>query len=304
MQILLPPSPASAHAARVAVSEFLVSLGRADLVDDVLLVATELVVNAVMHARTEMSLSVERAGGGVKVAVTDGSNVLPGWAPSSPTATSGRGLLLVVRLSHSWGVDPMPTGGKRVWAELDAAARDPDPSGPDDLLDLWSEEPWPARPTSATSVEIDLDVDVQAMLHSRAHTEDLVRELQLTLLRMNTDMDTDADEVDAGSASAAQAAIVGLARRLDAANQDFHEARRQIFSQTVGAAKRRQSQVTLHLRLHPSDVARARRWIAALDEADELTSAGILLLPPFPPDMTAFRRKYIGSIIEELTVSA
>lgn len=290
MQVWLPPSPASARAGRAAVSDFLRGLGRADLADNAMLVTAELLANAVMHARTEMSLSIEPEGDGVRVAVTDGSDILPRWTPSSPTATSGRGLLLVAQLSSSWGVDPLPSGGKRVWAEFDAASVETDAGSPDDLLELWSDDPWPAPPVRDAGIEVTIDIDVQAMLDSRAHTEDLVRDLQLTLL----------DAADAGTTSAATTAVVRLARRLDSANQEFHEARRQIYDQTISAAKRRQTRTTLHLWLHRSDSGRARRWLAALDEADELTAAGTLLLPPFPPDLTAFRRDYIRAIVQEL----
>ncbi len=222
MQVWLPPSSDSARAGRVAVSEFLTGLGRADLADKAMLVTAELLANAVMHARTEMSLSIEPAGDGVRVEVTDGSDILPRWTPSSPTATSGRGLLLVTRLSSSWGVDPLPSGGKRVWAKVNAAPVDADAGSTDDLLESWSDEPWPAPLVTDAGIEVGIEIDVQAMLDSRAHTDDLVRDLQLTLLDA-------ADAADAGTASAATTDVVRLARRLDLANQEFHEARRQIY---------------------------------------------------------------------------
>lgn len=292
MQVRLPLSPSSAYAARKAAAAFLARLGRDDLRDGVALVASELVANAVMHARTDMVLSVEPEGDGVRVAVTDGSEVLPRWTLASETATSGRGLLLVRRLSRHWGVDPLPDGGKRVWADIDAGSLDDDASSPDDLMELWSDEPWPAPSTEAaeTGVEVTLEIDVQAMLDSRAHTDDLVRDLQLTLL----------DAADEESASPASSAVVALARRLDAANDAFREARRQMFDQTVGAARRREAHTTLHLRLQPTDALAARRWLEALDEADAQTSAGDLLVPPFPAELVAFRRAYIGDLIAGL----
>lgn len=292
MQVQLPLSPSSAHAARVAASDFLARLGRSDLRDAVELIASELVANAVMHAHTDMSLSVDLADDGVRVSVTDGSEVLPRWTLTSATATSGRGLLLVKQLSRRWGVDLLPGAGKSVWAEVDATSVKDDSSSPDDLLELWSDESWPsdAEVEAEADVEVQIDIDVQAMLDSRAHTDDLVRDLQLTLL--------DAAETEAISAASEE--LVALAKRLDTVNEDFREARRQILNQTVAAAKRRQSQTTLHLRLHPSDLFLARQWLGALDEADALTAAGKLLLPVFPAELSAFRRRYIGDIIEQL----
>ncbi|WP_104435664.1 hypothetical protein [Kineococcus xinjiangensis] len=62
-------------------------MGRADLVDHATLVVCELVANAVMHTRTELDLSGEPAGADVRVAVSDGSPVLPRWTPASATAS-------------------------------------------------------------------------------------------------------------------------------------------------------------------------------------------------------------------------
>ncbi|MDP9395769.1 MAG: SpoIIE family protein phosphatase [Actinomycetota bacterium] len=298
MQVRLPLSPSSAYAARVAASGFLVELGRSDLRDAVALIASELVANAVMHAHTEMSLSVDLADDGVRVSVTDSSDVLPRWTLTSQTATSGRGLLLVKQLSRRWGVDPLPGGGKSVWAEVDATSVEDDSSSPDDLLEFWSDEPWPTDAVGEAEaevevVEIEIEIDVQAMLDSRAHTDDLVRDLQLTLL--------DAAEAERASASDE---VVALARRLDVANEDFREARRQILNQTVAAARRRTSRTTLRLRLHRSDLLLAGQWLEALDEADALTAAGKLLLPAFPSDLTAFRREYIGDITARLSDGA
>jgi hypothetical protein len=297
VHVRLPPSSESAHAARLAVADFLRRLDRADLVDDVSLMVTELVANGVMHARTEMSVAVEPAGAGVRVSVTDSSDILPRWTPSSPTATAGRGLRLVEQLSLRWGFEPLPGGGKRVWAEIDEPSSSGSQSSPDDLLDQWSEEAWPARAEGGTEVEAEVDVtvqiDVQAMLDSRAHTEDLVRDLQLTSL--DADTDTPAETT---------ATVVRLARRLDSANQEFHEARRQIYNQTISAGRDKRTQTTLHLRLHRSDAAPARRWLEALDEADALTAAGTLLLPPFPAELTAFRRRYIGAIVTQLDAAS
>lgn len=293
MQVRLRPLASSSSEGRVAVRDFLQGIDRMDLTPDILLVVSELVANAVMHARTPMTLTAETDGDGVRVAVADGSHVLPHWSPRSLTSMAGRGLPLIARLSRSWGVEPLPGGGKRVWATVDATSVLADPSSPEDLLELWADQPWPVEPVAARGVDVDLEVDVQAMLDSRAHTEDLVRDLQLTLLSVGSD-------VEAGLASEVDVTLVGLARQLDTANEQFHDARRQMFDQTVAAARRHEAHATLHLRLQPADATRARRWLAALDEADRLTDQGTLLLPAFPADMVAFRRRYIGCIVERL----
>jgi anti-sigma regulatory factor (Ser/Thr protein kinase) len=149
VHVRLSPASESAHAARVAVSDFLVRLGRADLVDDVTLIAAELVANAVMHARTEISLAVEGVRAGVRVTVVDGSDILPRWTPSSTTATAGRGLLLVEQLSARWGFDALPGGGKGVWAEIVAPSGEQARGSEDDLLALWARSRGPLTTSPA-----------------------------------------------------------------------------------------------------------------------------------------------------------
>jgi hypothetical protein len=74
------------------------------------LVASELVVNAVDHARTMMTLHVKRDARHLYVAVEDGS-------PTEPGKARGHGLSLVESLSAFWGSTTHP-GGKVVWAAL------------------------------------------------------------------------------------------------------------------------------------------------------------------------------------------
>jgi hypothetical protein len=74
------------------------------------LVASELVINAVDHARTMMTLHVKRDARHLYVAVEDGS-------PAEPGMARGRGLMLVDSMSEFWGSTTHP-GGKVVWAAL------------------------------------------------------------------------------------------------------------------------------------------------------------------------------------------
>jgi hypothetical protein len=200
---------------------------------------------------------------------------------------SGRGLLLVQRLSSDWGAD-VHRGGKTVWALIEQAAVVDGDSSVDDLLALWTadDETTPAGAPSHALVPVILAVDVAAMLDSRAHTEDLIRELQLIVSNEYTDR--------------APAAVVQLADRLAASTAAFHEGRRQILHQTLSAAQQGQGTVTLRLSLRPEDAEAAGQWLAALDEAEALTAQGVLLLPPFPPEMTEFRREYVTAIITRL----
>jgi len=78
---------------------------------------TELVTNAVEHARTPFTVTADLTGGRLRVEIRDGCTTQP-VARLSPSATdiSGRGLLIVASLADRWGVR-QAFGGKSVWFE-------------------------------------------------------------------------------------------------------------------------------------------------------------------------------------------
>jgi anti-sigma regulatory factor (Ser/Thr protein kinase) len=93
-------------------------------IDDIELLVSELVTNAVLHARSEARVTVDRVGDRIRVTVEDHSPVLPRLREYGPDAVTGRGVFLVDRLSNEWGVDASKDdGGKCVWFELVVAAK-------------------------------------------------------------------------------------------------------------------------------------------------------------------------------------
>jgi anti-sigma regulatory factor (Ser/Thr protein kinase) len=88
-------------------------------VDRAVLVASELVTNAIVHARTELRLRVELRGDLLHLAVRDGSpRLLRLVTVPDPEAEGGCGLWLVEQLARAWGVNRHPEGGKVVWCTL------------------------------------------------------------------------------------------------------------------------------------------------------------------------------------------
>jgi two-component sensor histidine kinase len=84
--------------------------------DTVLLLASELVTNAVRHAATPFELTVSVNGRGVVVAVVDQDRRHPPrLCDPGPDDTHGRGLRIVEELSESWGTEAMAGDAKRVW---------------------------------------------------------------------------------------------------------------------------------------------------------------------------------------------
>lgn len=106
------PLPGSADHVRQLLAAALVAWQPDSLVDAVRLVAGELVDNAVEHARTDVTVSVQRLPDGVLVRVHDRSAARP--QPASGEA--GHGLARVAALSEAWGVVEDGAGGKAVWA--------------------------------------------------------------------------------------------------------------------------------------------------------------------------------------------
>lgn len=97
-------------------------------VNDAQLVASELASNAVLHARTEIRLTLRSDGAAwVRIEVEDHNSRMPSQLACPTDATSGRGLAMVERLATSWGV-ARDGDGKTVWAELgDRGTTDPEP---------------------------------------------------------------------------------------------------------------------------------------------------------------------------------
>lgn len=120
--VRLPCDRQSARVARRFVSETLVSwLGPRDHHVAELLTG-ELVTNAVLHAHTEVGVSVSLARTVVRIAVEDGSDRRPEPVHAEELAGSGRGLQLVDDLADGWGVEATAGGGKSVWFVLDDGA--------------------------------------------------------------------------------------------------------------------------------------------------------------------------------------
>jgi anti-sigma regulatory factor (Ser/Thr protein kinase) len=70
--------------------------------EPVLLVAHELVTNAVEHARTPLHLAASFDGAEVVIEVHDQSPLEPRLQPFNPTAARGRGLQMVAALATRW----------------------------------------------------------------------------------------------------------------------------------------------------------------------------------------------------------
>jgi anti-sigma regulatory factor (Ser/Thr protein kinase) len=117
-ELSLPQTREAVRQARRFVSGLLASVGDETLVADAEIVAAELAANAVLHARSEFTVTLVPTQAGVRIAVRDSVPLLPQGA-TALMATPGHGLGVVAHLADRLAVQPVP-GGKVVWAELSA----------------------------------------------------------------------------------------------------------------------------------------------------------------------------------------
>ena len=110
--------------ARAFVRRTLISWEMPQLLHDAEVLASELITNAVLHARTAMRLTLSYGADGLRVSVYDENMRLPTVAGVPENATSGRGLLLVERMADSWGVE-QGSDGKTVWACIGCEPSEP-----------------------------------------------------------------------------------------------------------------------------------------------------------------------------------
>jgi anti-sigma regulatory factor (Ser/Thr protein kinase) len=122
VSLSLPANPSSATTARSEVTRCLSERVTTGTLDDVRLLLTELITNALRHADMspgdEIGVKAEVLDGTVRIEVSDPGRNGPVQVRAPGARGGGYGLFLVDRLTSQWGVDRQ--GGTTVWAELSA----------------------------------------------------------------------------------------------------------------------------------------------------------------------------------------
>lgn len=144
--------------ARRFVRDVLASWGADAAADDVVLLTSELVTNAIMHSGTETEVACALLPDAVQVEVVD--HYPTRWLPPPPEQVgqdreNGRGLQLTTAIALSWGVE-YTAQTKRVWFRVPAAGVAPAAGG-----SPAAEQPVPIEdetvPSPATLVRLELD---------------------------------------------------------------------------------------------------------------------------------------------------
>jgi len=114
-----PPPEQCVGEAREIARKTLADWGLIGLADEVTLIVSELMTNAVIHARSRIKLTLAVNGTHLSGEITDHG---PGWIPTAfpqiadVDSENGRGLGIVAALTHNWGAAPNLDGqGMRVW---------------------------------------------------------------------------------------------------------------------------------------------------------------------------------------------
>lgn len=124
-QVTMPAAERSPGLARRVARDALTSWRLTHLTDTAVLLISELVTNAVLHARTGgsgLALHLENHGAWLRIEVHDGD--VRGPEPRLPGTLdeSGFGYVIVDALADEWGVQET-VAGKAVWAELRTGQR-------------------------------------------------------------------------------------------------------------------------------------------------------------------------------------
>jgi hypothetical protein len=121
LTVALAPEPDAASLARTLVADACLAWRLPELLHPARRVMSELILNAVEHAGTDVVVTITRRGNRLHLAVSDGDPRLPRLrvpAPvrrGAPLDERGRGLQVVQAAATGWGTVRTPTG-KIVWA--------------------------------------------------------------------------------------------------------------------------------------------------------------------------------------------
>ena len=264
----LPPEPASASAARRLVAEAIepTPLAGSSVADTAILLVSEVVTNAVLHAGTAITVAVRVEPTSVRIEVRDGSVALPSRRRYDEDAATGRGLELVELLATSWGTE-QERNGKVVWFEVSA-----DPS--DGQTDHEHPEPVGAGGPMWTCVRF-LRLPTALLLAGLEYGDAALREMALLSI-------SNGDREDARRVSPIR---IDLGPMVTAVNGALDEGRLEI---------------DLELEFPPSAEQGAVERLAAVDEAERMAKDGSLLILPAVPELSACRRWLMGEINRQL----
>lgn len=282
----LAPEASSPGTARALLRDALVEAGQLRWLDAAELACTEVVTNAVLHARTPVALTVEVDPVQVRVEVRDGSPLLPLQTDYDDQATTGRGMALVAAITSEHGIQDAGPYGKTVWFSVTG---DPVEQSEDELLAAWLDASWDVGEPAAVPVPYPPTVRVRLLglpptlwLAARQHQDALLRELVLFLAEHErAGIDVSAADRAHTAVSTAVLAAVETAQATTAAG-----------AVPVGLPDPLPwvpARLDLELELAPDAADSFGALQDSLDAAEELAAGGSLFERPGLPEVVAVR---------------
>ncbi|GAA2725178.1 ATP-binding protein [Cellulomonas aerilata] len=274
-------------AARLLVRETLTDAGRPDCVPEAELACTELVTNVLLHAHTDLDLTVEVTDR-VRVAVRDFNPTLPLQRHYDVDATTGRGLGLVAMVSDEYGVADAGPGGKTLWFTTGTPVGQRPQGAP--RAD-WDSASWDldglavpsARSTATTTTTVRLlGLPSALWLVARQHHDAILRELAFYRTRHDVAVDLVAADRARFLVSNAAVAAIESTRGTDVPASTP-------LGPEAGSPASGPASLDLELQLPPDAGADVAALQHALDVAEHLARAGKLLTRPGRTDVVAVR---------------
>ena len=276
--------------------------GREQWAEAATLACTEIVSNVVLHAHTDLELTVEVFEEAVRVQVRDFNPALPVQRDYGEQALTGRGMALVAALATEHGIDDVGPDGKTVWFTV---AGDLTEQTDEQLLNAWDDASWdlgdllggsPLHPAQEVRTVHLPDLPPVLWLAAREHHDALVRELGLHLAQHGPgDLEVDVAATDRARSTVSCAVLEAVER-----------------AQRSGAAQRARptggsvplpdvpGRLDVELQV-PADLVPAYPVMQkTLDAAERLAAAGLLLSRPGLPEIVAVR----DWVCEQVTAQA
>ena len=240
------------------------------------LLTSELVTNAVLHAATEITVTVRSEPSCLRVEVADGDPQLPALKHYEGDAATGRGLSVVAALADTWGASRRGEG-KVVWFELgDAAAPEEEPVAGD---------PPVSHPDDDLVPMALLGIPVPTMTRTQAFYDELFREFRLVL-----EMDADAPGDTIHRRLVALVDEVGT--RFGGFTAGAEESWRRALEDGASA-------VDLRFNLPAEIGAVCARYDRLLDEADAFCRAGALMTLAASSEALALRKWVLDEFVRQ-----
>lgn len=270
--LTLEPVAPSVRAARRFVEEELTGASVDDeVVARAVLLVSEAVTNAVLHAVTTVTVGVAVGDGMALVEVGDRSPQLPTPRSHAGESVTGRGLELMAALAAAYGVRPEPDG-KVVWFTVGGPGAD---SGPPDAVLGWGDR---SVAGGLTAELIGVPVELYGVLQE--HNEALLREYGVWLLNRPEPYGVSAEEV--AVASRVRLHIVSAMQRAVAA-----------------AGEPPPRRVTARLAAPADDVEGFRLLPRVYVAAEARAAAGDLLTRPALPELLHLRGWLLDQILTQ-----